>query len=175
MSNEKILTNNNYNVIFHPFLLKTFITKKNEFAIIPKYIDSDIIDNHKNFSNNSISFDNILSVSDINDYFTSNLFFLSANLQINSIDDIFQKLDELIISNRKLETVDFIVNIILHEFKDQFDDILIDKLIDFYQKYFNNFFSKQIEYKVLFKQLQQVIETKTITPHTDTVNNILKK
>jgi hypothetical protein len=175
MSDEKILTNNGFNVIFHPFLLKRYNSKINDYAIIPQYTGSDTIDSYKKFSNNTKTFTNNLTSKDIEKYFTSNEFFLSANLQINSINDIYQKLDELIISNRKIGTIDIILDIILSTYKKDMDDIAIDKLIDFYQKYFNNFFSKQIEYKELFKQLQQTIELNINKPHDYLVNNILKK
>lgn len=175
MSKEKVLTSNGYSIIFHPFLLKTFDTKINDYAIIPQYANSDIIDNYKNFSNNNTTFTNNLTSLDINNYFTSNEFFLSANLQINSINDIYQKLDELIISDRKLRTIDIILNIIILTYKKDIDDIAIDKLIDFYQKYFDKFFSKQIEYKNIFKQIQISIELDEINYHDYIVNNILKK
>jgi len=134
MSEEKILTYNSYNNIFHPLLLKSFDVKNNDYAIIPKYNGSDLIDNYQNFSNENKFPENILSSLEIDNYFTSNNFLLSANLQINSIDDVYLKINDLLISNRKIQTVNFIIEIIFNTFKDKIDDIGIDKLIDFYKK-----------------------------------------
>ena len=114
MSEEKILTNNNFNNIFHPFLLKTFDVKNNDYAIIPKFNGSDLIENYQNFSNEIKSPKNILSSVEIDNFFTSDDFFLSVNLQINSIDDIYLKINDLLIGNRKIQTINFIIEIIFN-------------------------------------------------------------
>ena len=172
---ETPLTKSNFNTIFHPFLLKTFTTKSNDYAIIPKYIGSEIIDDWKNFSNVKTQPENFELNLDLNDYYTSDEFFLCANLQINSIDQIYQKIDDLIASGRKLQTVDFILNIIFNTFKNELDDIAIDKIVDFYKKYFHVYFSKQIDYQIMFKQIQTQSQSQTKFSHTIIVNNILKK
>lgn len=177
MDKEYIITNNNFENIFHPFLFKTFPVKKNDYAIIPKFISSDKIENYKFFSTleKNIPTDSILSGEQINDIFTSDSFFLSVNLQINSLEDTYLKLDELLISNRKIETIDLIVNVIFRVWTKEIDDIAIDKFISFYQKYFLKFYSTTVEYKNIFKQIQKSLEEDQINIHSHIINNILKK
>jgi hypothetical protein len=176
MDKEKILTSNGYESIFHPFLLKVYPVKKTDYAILPKYVNSDKFDQYKIFSNSikKVDTSNILDSTQIKDYFSSGHFFLSTNLEINSIDDVYQVIDELITSNRKIETIDLVLNIIFKTWIKEIDDIYIDKFIDFYQKYFMKFYSLDIDYKKMFKQIQSSIVTKDLI-HDDIINNILKK
>ena len=62
-----------------------------------------------------------------------------------------------------------------YRYIDEIDDISIDKFIDFYQKYFRKFFSVEIDYKKIFKQIQNSIKTTNKFYHNDILNNILKK
>jgi len=176
MDKEEILTTNGYEEIFHPFLLKNFSVKKTDYAIIPKYITSDKIDQYKIFSNSIKKPDTseILDSKQIKDYMTSGHFFLSCNLEINSIDDIYRAIDELILSNRKIQTINFVLNIILKTWINEIDDISIDKFVEFYQKYFLKFYSIAIDYKKMFKQIQLSLKNTDLI-HDDIINNILKK
>lgn len=178
MNQEQILTSNGFDNIFHPFLLKNFPTKKSDYAILPISTskESDLTDNQKNFSNTikKIDHSTILDSKQINDYFSSGFFFLLTNLQINSVNDIEQALNELIVSNRKMETIDLVINLIFKTWINEIDDILIDKFIEFYQKYFKKFYSLDINYQKMFKQIQSSLGTKDLI-HNDIINNILKK
>ncbi len=174
MDKEFSITNSGYDKIFHPALLKNFIVKKNDHAIIPQYSGSDKIDEWTNFSTTKTTF-NSLTSNEIDNIIFGTDFFLSVNLQINSLNDIFPKIDDLITANRKLETIDLILNATLYNFNSQIDDIYIDKFIDFYQKYFSLFFKTQVEYKKIFKEIQKSLQNKNIPIHSEIVNNILKK
>jgi hypothetical protein len=175
MDKEKILTSNGYGEIFHPFLLKVFNVKKTDYAILPKYITSDKIDQYKIFSNSikKVDTSNILEPRQIKDYYTSGNFFLSTNLEINCIDNVYQAIDGLITSNRKIETIDLVLTIIFNTWINEIDDIYIDKFVDFYQKYFMKFYSLDINYTKMFKQIQSSILKKNLI-HNDIINNILK-
>jgi len=174
MDKEFKITNNEYEEIFHPVLLKKFIVKKNDYAIIPKYGGLDKIDEWINFSTTNTKNKNLTSKQIDNIVFGTD-FFLSVNLQINSLDDVFVKINDLIIANRKVETIDLILNSILSNYTSEIDDIYIDRFIDFYQKYFSLFFKIQVEYKKIFREIQKSIQNKSIFIHTEIVNNILKK
>ena len=173
---EEILTNNGYTEIFHPFLLNSFLIKKTDYAILPKYITSDKIDQYKNFSNSTKKLDTskFLDSKQIKDYLLSGHFFLSTNLEINSIDNVYQAINGLITSNRKIKTIDLVLNIIFSTWINEIDDIYIDKFVDFYQKYFMKFYSIDINYTKMFKQIKSSILTKDLI-HNDIINNILKK
>jgi hypothetical protein len=175
MNKENILTKNNYEEIFHPLLLKTFKVKENDYAIFPEYNKSEKIDNYKNISNKKKTIGQVLSSDEIDELFFSNSFFLMANLEINKIDDVFDKMDEMFLSNKKKETVDFILNIIFEVFKGQIDDIYIDKFIIIYNKYFETYYSTEIEYKIIFNNIQKELNLKNKKIHNEIVNNILKK
>lgn len=178
MNQEQILTTNKFEDIFHPFLLKNFTVKKDKYAILPISTSnkSDKIDQYKNISNSNKKIDEtkILNSKQIKNYFTSGEFFLLANFQANSLDDIYQLIDELILSNRKMETIDRVLNIIFKTWGEQIDDISIDKFVNFYQKYFTKFYSVNIEYQKMFKQIQSSLKINDLI-HNDIINNILKK
>ncbi len=174
MSKENKITKSGYDEIFHPVLLKKFTVKKNDYGIMPKYNGSDKISNWNIFTTNKTK-EKILTSEQIDTIIFGISFFLSVNLQINSLDDVFTKLDDLITANRKLETIDLIVNAILYNFNSEIDDIYTDKFFDFYQKYFSLFFKTQVEYKKIFKEIQKSLQNKNIFIHTEIVNNTLNK
>ncbi len=172
MSEEKNITHNGYNEIFHPVLLQIFPVKQNDHAIIPKYDGQDRIDSWENFSSKKKS---ILTSEQIDNEIFGINFFLEINLQINSLDNVFSKIDDLITANRKIETIDLILNAVLLNYYSEIDDINIDKFISFYQKYFSLFFKTQIEYKKIFREIQNSLKEKNYKIHAEIVNNILKK
>ncbi len=174
MSEENKITNSGYTKIFHPVLLKYFDVKENDYAIIPKYVGSDKIEELVNISNEKND-KKILTSEEINDEIFGLNFFLTVTLQIKSLEDVFSKIDDLISANRKLQTIDLLMNMILENFYSEIDDIYIDKFIDFYQKYFSLFFKTQIDYKKIFKAFQNSLKEKSHKIHSEIVNNILKK
>ena len=186
MSIEKPLTKN-YNIndlkIFHPFLLNfQEISKKEIHAIMPELNSTEdykIVSNH---NNNSIN-------TDIDLIFGNNKYFLMYNFNIKNIEDIPELLNNLINGKNNIETINFLLNLIMNVFKDEIDDIYTDKFIIFYKEYFSKFFKINIEYKQIFKFIRIYLEkakeyeSKSSKQdenifnniHSNIINNILSK
>jgi hypothetical protein len=166
MSKEKPLTKNYNTTIFHPFLLNFFdIAKKNTHAIIPELKSSNIntntIDDYKIISDNNIKLKNINEKDKIKKKTKSkehNKLFLMYNFNIKTIDDIFVLLNNLIDGNNNINTIDYLLNLIMNVYKEEIDDIYIDKFINFYKIYFEKFFETTIEYKNMFKVIKNNLE-----------------
>jgi len=191
MSKEKPLTKNYNTRIFHPFLLNFFdITKKNTHAIIPELKSSNIINNtiddYKIISDNDIKLKNINEKDKIkkkNKSKEHNKLFLMYNFNIKTIDDIFVLLNNLIDGNNNINTIDYLLNLIMGVYKEEIDDIYIDKFINFYKIYFEKFFETTIEYKNMFKVIKNNLEKEYdinnkleyYIIHKNIINNILAK
>ena len=191
MSKEKPLTKNYNTTIFHPFLLNFFdITKKNTHAIIPELKSSNIntntIDDYKIISDNDIKLKNINEKDKIkkkNKSKEHNKLFLMYNFNIKTIDDIFGLLNNLIDGNNNINTIDYLLNLIMGVYKEEIDDIYIDKFINFYKIYFEKFFETTIEYKNMFKVIKNNLEKEYdmnnkleyYIIHKNIINNILAK
>ena len=167
MSKEKPLTKNYDITIFHPFLLNfNDITKKNTHAIIPELISSkntnNTLDDFKIISDNKLKEKNVnekeIIIKNFKKSKEQNKYFLMYNFNIKNIDDIFELLDNLIDGNNNINTIDFLLNLIISVFKDEFDDIYIDKFINFYKIYFKKYFEITIEYKNMFKIIKNNLE-----------------
>jgi hypothetical protein len=168
MSKEKPLTKNYNTTIFHPFLLNfNDITKKNTHAIIPELISSknnlNTLDDFKIISDNKIKEkdkekDKENYIKNFKKSKEQNKYFLMYNFNIKNIDDIFELLNNLIDGNNNINTIDFLLNLIISVFKDEIDDIYIDKFINFYKIYFEKYFETTIEYKNMFKIIKNNLE-----------------
>ena len=197
MSKEKPLSKNYNTTIFHPFLLNFYdITKKNTHAIIPELTSSN---NNSTSGTNNLSLDDFKIISDKNikqidkdkdkeiKHFKKskeqNKYFLMYNFNIKTIDDIFELLNNLIDGNNNINTIDFLLNVIISVFKDEIDDIYIDKFINFYKNYFEKYFETTIEYKNIFKIIKNNLEKEYdiinksdyYEIHKNIINNILAK
>jgi hypothetical protein len=166
MSKEKPLTKNYNTTIFHPFLLNfNDITKKNTHAIIPELISSknnlNTLDDFKIISDNKLKDKDKDKENYIKNFKKSkeqNKYFLMYNFNIKNIDDIFELFNNLIDGNNNINTIDFLLNLIISVFKDEIDDIYIDKFINFYKIYFEKYFETTIEYKNMFKIIKNNLE-----------------
>jgi hypothetical protein len=176
MSDEKVLTNN-YNIkIFHPFLLNFCdVNKKNTHAIIPELIsiNTNTIEDYKYVSTNSST--NKQNIDVLFDY----KYFLMYNFNITNIDDIFNLINNLIIGKNSIETINFMLNLIIQTYVDEINDIYIDKFIIFYKQYFKYFYNTEIEYSKIFKIFKNSLDTldernKDII-HSNIINNIISK
>jgi hypothetical protein len=179
MSKEVQLTEKYNQTIFHPLLLNIYPIKNDSYAIIPDLIlnHTNTIDNYKYISNNNTK-NNI--VNDFEKIFNSNEYFLMCNLNIKNIDDVFPVLDNLINGKNEIQTIDFIMNIIMLIYYNNIDDIQTDKFIDFYIKYLEKYYKIKIEYKNIFKiirvNLNKTINNNEINNiHSNIINNILLK
>ena len=167
MSKENPLTKKYNTTIFHPFLLNfNDITKKNTHAIIPELISSknnnNTLDDFKIISDNKLKEKNVdekeIKIKNFKKSKEQNKYFLMYNFNIKNIDDIFELLNNLIDGNNNINTIDFLLNLIISVFKNEIDDIYIDKFINFYKIYFEKYFETTIEYKKMFKIIKNNLE-----------------
>ena len=178
MSNEISLTKKYNKKLFHPFLLDIYDINNNTHAIMPELISTrtnTTINDYKYVSNKPFtSVDN-----SINSVFGTNKHFLMYNFNINNIDDIFNLINNLIIGKNNIQTVNFMLNLIIKTYIDEIDDIYIDKFIDFYKKYLKYFHNVEIEYSKIFKifkkNLELLDEKNKDIIHSNIINNILSK
>ena len=180
MSKEVQLTEKYNQTIFHPLLLNIYPVKNDNYAIVPNLIlnNTNTIDDYKYISNNNIKNDIVKNFEKI---FNSNEYFLMCNLNIKNIDDVFPVLDNLINGKNEVQTIDFVMNIIMSIYYKNIDDIQTDKFINFYIKYLDKYYTTKTEYKNIFKiiriNLNKVINNNDLIDniHSNIINNILLK
>jgi len=184
MSKEIKLTQK-YNNIFHPLLLNLINSDKKIYAILP---DSKLLTNDNKIenynlvsSNNSNNTNNIIDSKDI---FNSPSYFLLCSFNITKWEDAYQVINSLIESENNIDTINFIIDMILHVFFESIDDIETDKLIEFYKKYFLKYFKISIDYRKIFKIIRLFIEKEldnslkkikiSANIHSNIKNNVLE-